>query len=75
MFENKKLGLASSDEEEKKEEESKEALSENLLSQILFTEEEMAQFDYAGADQQELAKKLASVNSLLSATFKAYQTM
>ena len=53
MFENKKLGLttASAEEEEKKEEESKEALSENLLSQILFTEDEMATFDYAGADQ------------------------
>jgi len=38
-------------EEENKGEETKEARPYDALSQVLFSEQEMASFDYAGTDQ------------------------
>ena len=76
MYQGKSLAM-DSQEEEKKEEESKEAtpLSQCTLDQALFSQDEISQFDYAGADAQQIALKLGSVNQLMTQIVKAYNAL
>jgi len=66
-----------SQEEEKKEEESKEAshVSELALDQVLFSSDELQTYDYADVDAQEIAGKLASVNTMIGSVYKVYSAL
>jgi hypothetical protein len=72
MYSGVALNLPLGDEEEKKEEETKEATPSQALSQVLFSEQEMASFDYAGTDQQSLAATLVDINAVLQGITNVY---
>jgi len=75
MYSGAAFSLLLGDEEEKKEEETKEATPSQALSQVLFSEQEMASFDYVGTDQQSLATTLANINAVIQGITNVYTAL